>query len=335
MRQFAEAIWLTLAMGMLICGMAGCRARGNSLELLEQENLRLEDRIYELEYDLEQAQAELEAIREQNDDNSNTSRPPLFRNLDPGKPLRERDLDQDGMDPPTTRDDGLDLEPPGVDLGPPAASQDDASGPLMPEEIGTGQLSRKTDSGRGVRFARNRSQESGSEVGRISINRLLTGGYDADGKPGDDGLLLVIEQYNPRGELVHVRGELHIALRDPSKFGKSAELARWQFAPHELPRHFQRDALGDTLHFKLPWPGPAPTKQRLSLEARFTTLTGEEFEAQGIVMLDPTIRWAPRAADNLVRTPRRQPASRRHPPRATLEQRIEEATRLPTWSPYR
>src|SRR5690606_23191156 len=102
-------------------------------------------------------------------------------------------------------------------------------------------------------------------VARIAVNRHLTGGYDFDGRPGDEGVLVVVEPLDVTGQHVAVPGDLVIEVRDPDRPGPVARVARWEFDRQETAGLFQRSLLGRGIHLKLPWPGAPPDTERLLL----------------------------------------------------------------------
>jgi len=121
---------------------------------------------------------------------------------------------------------------------------------------------------------------SDTTITKIEINKRLTGGHNADGKPGDDGLLVVFEPRNAAGELVELPGETSIVLMDPDIDGEASRIARWDFATDEVVTHFAKTFLGKGLLFELRWPNQRPENRKLRLYVRFITPEGKRLIAE-------------------------------------------------------
>jgi hypothetical protein len=128
------------------------------------------------------------------------------------------------------------------------------------------------------------------KVARITLNSRLTGGYDFDGHPGDEGLLVVVEPQNAAGQYVPLPGDLEIEVTDPAQTGPSARLARWTFDSSESAGTIKKSLLGRGMHLQLPWPDHAPKSEKLRVSVRYTPPTGGTFTTHRPIRVDLVAR---------------------------------------------
>ncbi len=322
--------WITLACLLLV----GCKA-DPAKDLLISELRHLEDQVYELEDLYKQKEAELESARREN----NT----LRKNLAGGnsKPLYVEPQNDTptspSLDPPVV--DPGNLAPPAIELPEPGGADPSSSGPELPVPA----LPKPPISSRIV------PQKQGNpsdEVTSIRINPRLTGGYDFDGEPGDEGVLVVIEPQNKEGLYVPKAGPISVVVIDATLQGEESRIARWDFDSIEANAELRKTLLGRGIHLELPWPNQPPEHAHLKLFVRYENLKGEKLEAQRDinVALPGMIsnRWTPStrtirqaqlpspksAAVAPVVTPSIRQAQR-EPERAPIE------TARPSWAPNR
>jgi hypothetical protein len=116
-----------------------------------------------------------------------------------------------------------------------------------------------------------------------------TGGYDEDGYPGDDGILVVLEPRDPDGHPIKAPGSLKIDVAQVSLEGIKTPLSTWQIPPDQLRKTWQSGLLSTGYFVRLPWKvQPSTTKLRITV--RFILPDGRAFEADK----DITIRLPPK-----------------------------------------
>jgi hypothetical protein len=117
-----------------------------------------------------------------------------------------------------------------------------------------------------------------------------TRGVNLDAKPGDDGLLAIVEARNSRGEAVAPPGDVSLVLIDPAVPGEGGRYARWDFSADDARALF-REANGEAeagSYFELPWPDGPPAHARLRLFVRVTAADGRQFQSDREVVIDLT-----------------------------------------------
>ena len=361
---------------------AGCRTNQN-LVLLERENRDLESALFELEYKLEVCREENAALRDDAIANRTEKRaagpalapeadrseldieklqPPSVELGPPSSPLPERfrsprqpdthDLPEaPPYEPPSTLPPKPSLAPPG---GPSETSHEQSAefqdGPKLP------------------------LADSNLVTGLI-IDSKRTGGFDADGDSGADGVVTVIQTRGEDDRPLRAAGPISVVVLDPALPGEAARVARWDFGPDEVARSYDRWPSAEGLKLRMPWPGKPPVNNRLHMFVRYTTGDGRQYESDSVLRVDlpghPAQGWSstepaesePQVASRAATDWRRRQVRERSPtpvqqapkplpvvkePVRTASRPVEPATvpddrsapaktarRVPAWSPER
>jgi hypothetical protein len=273
---------------MLLSGfsaaLVGCRGGGNT-ELIEQEAFQLSEQVLKLEVQVEQLCRELESCRSQ---------------LAAEQMQAATDRARDGADSKQRTEDLP--TPPKVELGPangkepgpapkfepkikPKSSQGtpgvpDTSGPSLPP------------------FHQTSSGVRGERVAYIMLDPQLTEGWDADAnRPGDEGLIVVVEPKNEADKSLRAVGEIVITAWDARFAGKAvppqqrnmAHVGTWNFNARDAATWLEPGT--SRFHFELKWP-PAggPKHSDLIVHVQFTAENGRQFEASTQIAVQRTGR---------------------------------------------
>lgn len=113
-----------------------------------------------------------------------------------------------------------------------------------------------------------------------------TGGYDADGKPGDEGLQIILVPKDEDGSAVKVPGFLTVAAYDLAKDGTKTPVGLWEISPDKLRSYWQTGLLSSGYKLSLQWHRP-PISDKVRIIARLTTLDGRPFETDKDVSIKP------------------------------------------------
>jgi hypothetical protein len=288
--QFAAAVALT--------GLAalGCKSHGNT-ELLERELRCQEDRIYRLEDELDDKCYALEASRRENDvlkkemaggdrgpGAGPSTAPPAIEAPTIETPKFEFVPKSQGSetleDAPRFEDEGLE-EAPKFESPTPSSPSADRPGLLLQQ-------------------ATKRTALTGDarHIAKLVLNRQLTGGWNPNGKHGDEGIFVAFEPRDNQNKLVEAVGDVSIVVLDPLQTGAAARVARWDFTTDEAAMHFRKGPLGQGLQFELPWPSSPPVSSDLRLFVRLKTPDGRKVETDTKIRITPNDGWSTKTAEH-------------------------------------
>ena len=119
----------------------------------------------------------------------------------------------------------------------------------------------------------------------IQFNKLLTGGLDRDGLPGDDMLNVVLIPQGEHGEAIQLPGSVELEVIDLAAPETSRQVGVWRFASEEVAKQWQ-SGLSSGFQFCLPWKGKTAS-QELLLHARFATADGRQFDTSTDIRITP------------------------------------------------
>lgn len=313
---------------LLLALTAGCRTTTDpSVALLEHEARGLEDKVYHLHDIVQRKEAEIASLRRENE----TLRKQL------GLPQGQIEAD-DGLIPRSARQstpvDLAELEElagPVVDLG-------STSTTIELESVAPG-----TPLSDGPLLEEFQTEEeiiTDRVVTKISLNPRLTGGYQDDDSPGDDGVMVVIEPQNEAGQYVPAAGPVSVVLLDPTYAGKEAFVDRWDYDVADATTHLKRTLLGKGIHLRIPWTDGPPEHETLQLHVRYTTEDGEVLQEKKDIKIDlrggTSQSWTPAPVPlPQPRTASLPSASSPAEPPPASERKSGEASKAPLWKPFR
>jgi len=284
--------WQLVVTALMLLATAGCRS-DPAVAILERELRLKEDEIYRLQAtveDLRDSQQCRERTIGRSRSEDDDSEPPASRRRTgpmPKPPAVELPS-KPGTEVPDTLKGPSDGLPPGLEVpehlrGPskPLSPKDSAPGvpPAKPTAERTSLPPLNEPDGpalgrdAGVEPARphrmtmaSRTVPSGPftpggdsrRVAGIVLNRTLTGGISAEDRPGDQGLLVVVEPRDRAGRMVDAPAEMSVVVIDPALEGSAARVARWDFNAAEVASMFRRTNAGGAIHLTTAWPGEPP-----------------------------------------------------------------------------
>ena len=279
---------------LFCCALIGCRGPDPSIELLESELRWMEDQLYEMDHQLNLHCAQLDSTRRANASLRQQINDLERQQLAPSSPSSDRAAPSPGRRPtpatPQPTFEEPDLTIPEIDYGPaqstPSLKSDEES------------LSQPAEAPPAESAAPPRRSEQPTlddvtvrdqvdvGVSRIVLNSRLTGGFDFDGQPGDDGLLVVIEPQNAAGQYLPLPGDVTIDVVDPSRSGIAGRVASWEFDAAETTPLLKKTLLGRGIHLELPWPVRAPDASRLQVRVSYRSIEGQSHQAEREIRLD-------------------------------------------------
>lgn len=122
---------------------------------------------------------------------------------------------------------------------------------------------------------------------RIEIDRL-SGGYDEDGRPGDDGVVAHVRPLDERGDVIKTAGKLVMEVFDLAAPADRNLVLRAELDAENALKQWYGRLWTNHFSIKAPWPPPGtpPAHRELTLRVQFTPLlTGETLSAQRVVQI--------------------------------------------------
>jgi hypothetical protein len=289
--------------------LAGCRHSDVNRELVERELRLQEDEIYHLHGEVSERETRLAAARRENEilkrelvearspggtPSPRVDIPPAPDSIPPARRSRS--------EPPATDASPPVIEVPGLD-GPTPGEMEDSVTPPPARRNGAWKSTRGGVRGASIQREREWQRDEAvrpasaqieepvrrvrdERVAKVVLNRRLTGGFNADRRLGDEGVMVVLEPRNEADELVRRAGHIAVAVIDPQLSGEESHVARWEFESHEAMQYFRKSALGEGYHLDLRWPSSPPDHERLMLVAQFTSPEGKKFEVSQSIVVD-------------------------------------------------
>ncbi|NNJ25807.1 hypothetical protein [Alienimonas chondri] len=118
-------------------------------------------------------------------------------------------------------------------------------------------------------------------VSQLTIAKLLTGGLDRDGLPGEEVLAVVLTPADDDGDPVKTAGAVSFELLDLGADPDDRRIEAWSFDDAECAVAWRRSPIGIGYRFRLPLPPRNPGEtgpETLHLVARFAANDGRRFD---------------------------------------------------------
>ncbi len=346
---FKGKIWprviLTVVTGLVVGQGTGCRVP-RQISALQEENRQLEERLYQIADLLAECRRENRRLRQELEASQGL---PAEKGHPPeaSPTTREQPPQSSGEGPlPKIRVEGV--------------PQPDPQGKLPPLEVPrTNRLERETPestSGSATSHpplatavaAANlssiqsplvvaRSADS-REVHHLELNPQFTGGWNADGQAGDEGIMVLIEPRDAAGRLLRVAAPVSVVVVDPALPGEDARLGRWDLSADEVAQAFVQEPSQSGILLLLPWREKVPVHSRLHLFVRLITSDGRKFQRDMpiVVELLPAVSGtSPTRATAVKPEGEESPGLPGNERPLELPQEPRSARRPPVWSPIR
>lgn len=282
-----------MALGLILAA-SGCRNRA-AQELLERDLRIQEDIIYDLEDQVKCLLAENDALKQFAGGGaieSDLTAPSVV----PSRTIREP-AKTPSPEPAVPASEIPPLTPPKIEFnksgktprfeGPPALVRPGDGFPegelsLPPSHLAPPNLfparptSMQGDAGPAVAPPTNPARSE--DVASITLDHKVTAGYDDDGRPGDDGVRVVVEPRNAEGQIIAAPAKISVVLMDPLLPGESARLGRWDFTADQSAQSYDKTAESEGMHLELPWYQAVPGHRELHMFVRYHTADGRKLD---------------------------------------------------------
>jgi hypothetical protein len=121
---------------------------------------------------------------------------------------------------------------------------------------------------------------------RIEIDRL-SGGYDEDGLPGDEGVLVYVKTIDAEGDVIKAAGEIEIQLWNLAASGEELLIGQYVLdAVHARKRWYGKFM---TYHYTIrcPWRAEPPRHDEVTVRVLFTDyVSGEVLRDQRVCRIN-------------------------------------------------
>jgi len=306
-----KTLRIALVVGLCLTA-AGCRLaqRQQQVTALERQNRLLEDEIYRLRWMVEDYELALQRCQDGPSGDQPDRQP--FSILNPAG-------GRSSGAPSSTAAGTADGAPP-VSLGPPNASEatpppipstggavdgetgggdapswsppgDEADESLddapaySPGSAGGGESSSLRPPLEEARPRRPGPLDDSRDVQDLRLDPAACRGWDGDGRPGDDGLLAVVQPLDAEGRRIWAAAPISLVLLDPTEArqGKEARIARWDFSAEEVAAAIRASDRGDGIPLRIRWGENPPANDQLHLFAQLRTADKRRVEADAPV----------------------------------------------------
>ncbi len=115
-------------------------------------------------------------------------------------------------------------------------------------------------------------------VRQIDFHPGLCRGLNNDGKPGEEGIALVLVPRNIKQEFIPTSGKVTIVMEETSDSG-TRRLGRWEYRPEEAAELLEPVGSSQGIHLQLLWQEAVPETHVVDVYVRFT-------DEQGIAMVN-------------------------------------------------
>jgi hypothetical protein len=113
-----------------------------------------------------------------------------------------------------------------------------------------------------------------SRVREIHWHPTMCRAQNSDGKPGDDGLYLVLVPRNSAGQFVPSVGALTLVVEETLADGSVARIGRYEFSEAELKDHLEPVGSAPGLHIPILWTEQKPISASVEVYAKLTMPDG-------------------------------------------------------------
>ena len=296
-RPISSLISATAIAAVAFLPFGGCRHADVNRELVERELRLQEDELYRLHDEVATREKLLESTRRENatlkrELEQSRSSTPFPRDIMPGMPPAPADSSPDRIPRPDSGVPPIEGVPPVIEIpggpggAPPADGPAGRSSWNSTRGVRRASFESLVDAASARDSARPVDDHSAAQVAKIVLNRRLTGGYNADHRLGDEGVIVVIEPRDQRDRIVKRAGEVSVVLIDPALSGDESRVARWDFKANDIARLIAKTPRAEGIQLNLRWPARPPEHERLVVFVRYTGAEGEQFEASQSILID-------------------------------------------------
>jgi hypothetical protein len=132
-----------------------------------------------------------------------------------------------------------------------------------------------------------------SRVREIDWHPTMCRAQNSDGKPGDDGLYLVLIPRNTAGQFVPSLGALTLVVEETLADGSVARIGRYEFPEAELKDYLEPVGSAPGLHIPIRWTEQRPAGTSVEVYAKLTMPDGSTMVNRRTIPLRKTTAMGP------------------------------------------
>lgn len=149
------------------------------------------------------------------------------------------------------------------------------------------------------KFGRIPTKPTDSRVREIDWHPTMCRAQNSDGKPGDDGLYLVLIPRNTAGQFVPSLGALTLVVEETLADGSVARIGRYEFSDVELKDYLEPVGSAPGLHIPIQWTEQRPAGTSVEVYAKLAMPDGSTMVNRRTIPLRKTTAlgpstWTPR-----------------------------------------
>ena len=138
-----------------------------------------------------------------------------------------------------------------------------------------------------------------ARVREIDWHPTMCRSQNTDGKPGDDGLYLVMVPRNSAGQFVPTTGKMTIVVEETLADGTVARIGRYEYTAEELKEHLEPVGSAPGLHLPIRWSERVPSGTSVDVYAKFSMADGTTMVNRRSISLRKIVAggpstWTPR-----------------------------------------
>lgn len=167
---------------------------------------------------------------------------------------------------------------------------------------------------------------SGGQIKQLLINPKHTYGKDYDQNGEDDGIQILIQPLDSRGQVINRAADLVVSIMDPSEVGDAQRIGLWKMESYQVESSVSNDPERPGLILDLPWQRRTPARKDLVVFVRYTSNSGQELETSLDIRIAPPKSGNREIQDSVAN----QSATQRRD-----SSKSNRTTNVPEWRPVR
>lgn len=142
------------------------------------------------------------------------------------------------------------------------------------------QLTSTADANRGAKINEATEVIADRRVVELAFHPILCRSVNFDDDDQEDGVFLVLQPRNQGGQFVPVPALLTVEIIDQSRETTKSQIGFWEYSIAEVKDKIQPIGSQQGIHLTLPWNGPNPKADRITVRATYIFENGRQIASQ-------------------------------------------------------